>query len=139
MVNNAINNTANNSNETPTITITKKNPNGTRQEYIDNATETLKRDFPAAGFTQGIEVDQYRPITGQQVEYESAYKSFIDAGQSPEKARENASAYIKQHTGGLNAPSPVTIGGQPLGQQLPLIPLNGNPLPLDVTQYQIRL
>jgi hypothetical protein len=26
-----------------------------------------------------------------------------------------------------------------LGQQLPLVPLNGNPLPLDVKQYQIRL
>lgn len=136
MVKNTINNAANNSNETP---ITKKNPNGTRQEYIDNATEALNRDFPAAGFTQGIEVDQYRPITGQQVEYESVYKSFIDAGQSPEKARENTSAYIKQHRGGLKAPSPITIGGIPLGQQLPPIPLNGNPLPLDVTRYQIRL
>jgi len=37
------------------------------------------------------------------------------------------------------APPPITKGGQPLGQQLPLVPLNGNPLPLDVTQYQIKL
>jgi hypothetical protein len=37
-----------------------------------------------------------------------------------------------------NVPNTNT-GGQPLGQQLPLVPLNGNPLPLDVTQYQIRL
>ena len=137
MVKNAINN----ADETPTITITKPKLPPANYNPTNNPNGSITNGGTA---TNGLNVEStinvpegaLRRENLQNVPQGSTGPSVTLSEQAgPSTGNPSPSLIYKPQP----AAPPITIGGQPLGQQLPLIPLNGNPLPLDVTQYQIRL